>query len=226
MPLALPLRHAWRSLSRTPVFTITAAVTLVIGIAASVAIFAVVNGVLLQPLPYGNPDRLVGAWHDLPPLNLLHTQQTSATYFTYRKLARTIDGIGIYQDGAVNVSEPGGGSEPQRLTAAFISASVVPVLQLPPQLGRNFSEAEDLPNGPLVVMISDGLWRSRFGADPSVIGRSMEVGGRTREIVGVMPARFQFPSGATRLWLPLALDPNSPFPGGFNYNAIGVSSPA
>src|SRR5204863_3290850 len=86
-----PLRYAWRSLRRTPVFTITASLTLVIGIAASVAIFAVVNGVLLRPLPYGQPDRLVGAWFDMPPLNLHHAQQTQTTYYTFQRVAHTIE---------------------------------------------------------------------------------------------------------------------------------------
>src|SRR6266704_1351343 len=98
----LPVRHAWRSLRRTPAFSITAALTLVIGIGAAVSIFTVINGVLLRPLPYSNPN---------------HAQQTSATYFTYKKLAHTIDGIAVYQEGAVNAAAPGGGSAPQRLTS-------------------------------------------------------------------------------------------------------------
>ena len=99
------LRYAWRSLRRTPVFTITATLTLVIGLAATIAIFAVVNGVLLKPLPYGQPDRLVGAWFDLPPINLKQAQQTQTTYYTFQRLARTIEGIGVYQEGSANVSD-------------------------------------------------------------------------------------------------------------------------
>ena len=121
MPVALPLRHALRSLLRTPVFTVTAALTLVIGIGAVTAIFAILNGVLLRPLPYGEPERLVGAWHDMPALSMSHAQQTSATYFTYKKLARTIEGIGVYNEDAANVAVPGGGTEPQRLSSAWIS---------------------------------------------------------------------------------------------------------
>ena len=97
--MSVPIRHAWRSLRRAPAFSITAALTLVIGVGAAVSIFTVINAVLLRPLPYGTPDRLVGAWHDLPPINLNHAQQTSATYFTYKKLAHTIDGIALYQEG-------------------------------------------------------------------------------------------------------------------------------
>lgn len=230
-----PLRYAWRSLRRTPVFTITATLTLVIGLAATIAIFAVVNGVLLKPLPYGNPDRLVGAWFDLPPINLKHTQQTQTTYYTFQRLAKTIEGIGVYQEGSVNVSEPGGKTEPQRLAVAWVTSTVMPVLKVSPILGRTITADEDLPPAPRtgagnrdagdVVMISEGLWRTRFGGDPNVIGKLLEVSGRSREIVGVMPSRFRFPAAGTQLWLPLGLDPNNKFPGGFNYNGIARLKP-
>lgn len=225
MSVGQPIRHAWRSLRRTPVFTITASLTLVIGIAASVAIFAVLNGVLLRPLPYGDPDRLVGTWHDLPAISLNKAQQTSATYFTYKRLARSIEDIGVYQEGAVNVAEPGGASEPQRVTSAWVTASLIATLQVSPILGRSFAEAEDIPNGPDLVIISEGMWRSRFGASRDIIGRTMDVNGRSREIVGVMPHSFRFPVAATRLWLPLQLDPNAEFSGGFNYNGIARLKP-
>lgn len=216
---ALHLRHAWRSLRRTPVFTVTAALTLVIGFGAAIAIFAVVNGVLLRPLPYGNPDRLVGAWHDLPPLDLKKANQTASTYLTYRKLARTIEGIGIYSEGAANVAAIGGDGEPQRIAAAWITVDVIPVLQVSPILGRAFTDEEDRPKAPDVVIISESMWRSRFGADPRAIGRTMDVGGLTRQIVGVMPRRFRFPAAETQLWLPMQLDPAA-LSGGFNYNGV------
>lgn len=230
------LRHAWRSLHRTPVFTITASLTLVIGIAACVAIFAVVNGVLLRPLPYGNPDRLVGAWFDLPPVNLTHTQQTQTTYYTFQRLAHTIVGIGLYQEGTADITEPGGKSEPQHLSSAWVTATLLPVLQVSPILGRNFTEEEDTPNGgrrsaskgdegPTVAIISEGLWRSRFGADPGILGRPVQINGRTRAIVGVMPTRFRFPSAETHVWLPLGLDPTNKYPGGFNYNSVARLKP-
>ena len=132
MPLSALLRPAWRSLRRSPAFTITASTTLVIGIGAAVAIFALVNGVLLRPLPYGDPDRLVGAWHEMPGVNLARGNQTSATYFTYQRLARSIDGIGVYQSGAVNLSDERRGAEPQRVGSASVSATLIPVLQVTP----------------------------------------------------------------------------------------------
>lgn len=225
MPFLRPVRYAWRSLRRTPVFTTTAVLTLAIGVGAATAIFAVVDGILLRPLPYGHPEQLVGAWNDLPPLSLTHTEQTSATYFTFKRYARSISGIAAYDNGSANVADPAGNSEPQRLSTGFISADLIPLLEVSPRIGRSFTAEEDLPNGAPVVIISEGLWRSRFGADPRVIGRMLQVSGVSREIVGVMPKKFRFPSADTELWLPLALDPNNPFPGGFNYNAVARLRP-
>ena len=220
MSLSSVVKPAWRSLRRSPAFTVTASLTLIIGIGAAVAIFALVNGVLLRPLPYGDPDRLVVPYHNMQLIGLAKGNQTQGTYFTYKKLARSLEAIGVYQAGAVNVSDPRGGSEPQRMGSAFVTQSVIPLLQVPPLIGRNFAEAEDAPKGPNVVIISEGLWRSRFGADRGVLGRTIDVNGRTWEIIGVMPTRFRFPSPETQIWIPMRLDPNDPSPGGFNYDGI------
>ncbi|AHG88103.1 permease [Gemmatirosa kalamazoonensis] len=225
MSLSSSVRPVWRSLRRTPAFTITAVITLALGLGAAVAIFALVNGVLLRPLPYGDPDRLVAVWHDMPGVSMHKGNQTRSTYYTYRTFARSLAAIGVYQSGAVNLSDPRGGSEPQRITTAWLTQSVFPVLMVPPLKGRGFTEAEDLPNGPRVVVISEVLWRTRFGADPAVVGRTLEVNGRTHEIVGVMPQRFRFPTAATQLWLPLQLERNAQYSGGFNYDAVARLKP-
>jgi len=225
MTISAIARPAWRSLRRSPAFTITASLTLIIGIGAAVAIFALVNGVLLRPLPYGNPDRLVAMYHDLSIAALPKGNQTAGTYFTYKRLARTAESMGLYESGAVNVSDPRGGAEPQRIGSTWMTASVLSVLQVSPLVGRNFTDAEDLPKGPNVILISEGLWRSRFGADPRILGRTLEVNGKSHEIIGVMPQRFRFPLTDTQLWLPLQLDPNTPFPGGFNYDGIARLKP-
>ena len=218
MSLSQSVRYSWRSLRRTPVFTVTAVATLAIGIGASAAIFAVVNGVLLRPLPYGHPDRLVGAWHALPTIGIPRANQTSATYFAYKRFAHTIDGIAAYQDGAENVADPAGGTEPQRLRSALITANLIPLLEVSPKLGRSFTEAEDQPNGPAVVIISEGMWRTRFGGDRAVIGRMLQVAGTSHQIVGVMSESFRFPDARTEIWLPLRLDPHAY--GGFNYTGF------
>lgn len=217
---AQDVRHGVRSLRRSPAFTIAAVLTLVIGIGASVAIFAVVDGVLLRPLPYGNPERLVAAWHDMPSIGLIHQPQSPPTYFTYLRLARTIEGIGVYREGEVNVADPRGGVEPQRVISASISATLIPVLQLPPILGHAFTDAEDRPGAPPVMLIGEAMWRVRFGADPGIIGRRLDVNGVSREITGVLPARFQMPTAATQLWMPLQLDAVNPPATAFAYNAI------
>src|SRR5262245_54599430 len=214
------IRPAWRSLRRSPAFTVTASVTLIIGIGAAVAIFALVNGVLLRPLPYGDPERLVVPYHNMQVIGLSKGNQTQGTYYTYKKLARSLEAIGVYQANALNVSDPRGGGEPQRISSASITQSVIPLLQVPPLVGRSFNEVEDAPKGPNVAIISEGLWRSRFGADRGVLGRTIDLNGRTYEIVGVMPRRFRFPSAETQIWVPLQLDPNDPSPGGFNYDGI------
>ena len=139
MSLFTVVRPAWRSLRRSPAFTITASTTLVIGIGAAVAIFALVNGVLLRPLPYGDPERLVGAWHDLPGVSVPKGSQTLATYYTYKRLARSIENIGVYQSDAVNLSDARGGSEPQRVSSASITASVMSVLKDAPSPTRKTS---------------------------------------------------------------------------------------
>ena len=221
----LPVRHAWRSLLRTPAFTITATLTLVIGIGACAAMFGVVNGVLLKPLPYGNSERLVGTWHDLSAVSIAKAQQTSGTYFTYKQYAKSIENIGVYQEGAVDLTDPTGGSEPQHLDASWVSWSLIPTLQVPPLMGRNFTEAEDMPKGPWLVLISESLWRNRFGADPKILERRIDVNGRSRQVIGVMPERFRFPNARTQVWLPIQLDPKAEFGGGFNYTGIARLRP-
>jgi putative ABC transport system permease protein len=217
--------YAWRSLRRAPVFTAAVVLTLTIGIGAAAAIFTVVNGVLLRPLPYGDADRLVGAWHDLPPVHLLHAQQTAGTYFTYKQYAHTIEDIAEYNDGSVSVNDPDGRIEPQRMDVGWVSANIFSVLRVSPILGRTFSEAEDAPKGPTTVVLSEGLWRTRFGGDRNVIGKKLVVSGKTAEIIGVMPGKFRFPAEQTKLWLASQLDPHDPYPGGFNYSAVARLKP-
>jgi putative ABC transport system permease protein len=217
--------YAVRSLRRSPAFSITAVLTLAIGIGATVAIFALVNGVLLRPLPFGNPDRLVAAYHDLPAVNMGHQPQTATTYFTYQRLAHTIEGIGVYLDGDVNVAEPGSSVAPERLRSAKVSATLIPVLRVAPIIGRVFTSDDDRPGASPVMLIGEGMWRTRFSANRAVLGRKIDVDGVTREIVGVMPERFRFPSAATKLWIPLQLDPANPPNTAFAYPGIARLEP-
>jgi predicted permease len=214
------LHYAARSLRRSPAFATTTVATLGIGIGAAIAIFAVVNAVLLRPLPYADSDRLVGAWHDMPPISMVHAPQTATTFFTYRSQAHTIDGIGVYLERAVNVADRAGTAAPQRVTTALCSASLFAVLGVPPLRGRLIADDDDRPGAAPVMVISEEMWRARFGGDPHVVGRTVDVDGIGREIVGVMPRRFRFPSADDRIWIPLALDPANPPADAFNYPAV------
>jgi predicted permease len=220
------LSHSWRALRRAPVFASTVILTLTIGIGSAAAIFAVVNAVLLRPLPYGHSDRLVGVWNDMPALSLLHGQQTVSTYYTYRRLARTIEGIAMYDDGSINVTDPNGQAAPERIPIAWATANLFPLLQVAPILGRTFSEAEDGPKAETrVVVIGEALWRARFGGARDVIGKKLVISGRETEIIGVMPSSFKFPNAGVRLWMPQNADPNDPEQSGFNHNAVARLKP-
>ena len=217
--------YVWRSLRRAPVFAATVVLTLTIGVGSAAAIFAVVNAVLLRPLPYRQPERLVGIWHDLPPISLNHAQQTAGTHFTYKRYAQTVEGVALYDDGSASVSDPDGRGDPERMTAAWASSNLIPLLGVSPIIGRTFSEDEDAPKGQSVAVISESMWRTRYAADRSVIGRTLLVSGKATEIIGVMPASFRFPNAETQIWMPRQLDPNDPLPGGFSHYGIARLKP-
>lgn len=223
--IAQDVRFAIRALRRSPGFSVTAGLTLAIGIAASVAIFAIVDGVLLRPLPYRDPGRLVGAWHDFPPLGMTHGQQSATTFFTYRTQARSIEGIAIYDENAVNVADDGSASPPKRVTSAGVSATLFPVLGVSALRGRVLTDADDQPTSPPVMLISEAMWRSILGGDPEVLGRALDVNGVRRQIVGVMPKEFRFPSAETGVWIPLGLDPVNPPANAFSYNGVARLKP-
>src|SRR5262249_13751249 len=123
--------YAWRTLRRAPVFSAAVVLTLTVGIGAAAAIFTGVNAVLLRPLPFGHPDQLVGAWHDLPPLSMTHAEQTLGTYFTYKRFAHSIQDIAEYQTGTASLTDPDGHFEPQRIDVTWSTANLFPVLEVP-----------------------------------------------------------------------------------------------
>lgn len=224
MSLRQNVLYASRSLARAPLFSAAVIITLTIGIGAAAAIFAVINAVLLRPLPYENPDRLVGAWFDMPPLSMTHAQQTSGTYRTFKRFAHSIDGMALYQEGSLNVADPDGRAEPARISVSWMTAEAIPLLGVRPIVGRPFSEAEDAPKAPAVVVISERLRHTRFaGTNP--LGKKLVIDGTLTEIIGVMPERFRFPAAHTDLWLPMKLDPDELYAGGFNYGSFARLKP-
>ena len=212
------LRRCLRSLARTPVFTIAAAMTVAGGVGSSVAIFTVVNAVLLRPLPFPDSDELVRLGHVAPGPGLLNDLPISdALYFLYAEESRTLDGVAGFRDEQASFSGP---DNPQRVQAASVTASFFDVLQMAPRLGRVFTVEDDRPGAALVIVLSDGLWRSRFGADPGIVGRIVEVDGERVEVVGVMQPSFAFARPPPEIWRPIRLDRERARLGYFGLNGV------
>ncbi|HSF40154.1 MAG TPA: ABC transporter permease, partial [Thermoanaerobaculia bacterium] len=205
--LAQDLRYAVRLLLKSPGFTLLAAITLALGIGANAAIFSIVNSVLLRPLPYQAPDRLMIVYSQFPTMNFDRFWVDPMEYWEYSQKNRSFEKLGAYVTGAVNVS---GGEEPVRADAALASAGLFEALGVDAQLGRYYGAAEDLPNGEKVTVLSDGLWRRAFGADRGILGRRIKVDGADRTVIGVMPPGFALGNERIDVWIPLALDPASP----------------
>ncbi len=194
-------RYSLRLLVKEPGFTVLAVLTLALGIGATTAVFTVVDSVLLRPLPYANPERLVVALHG-PEAS---APVSPADYHDYKKSSRAFSGLAAAQTWGVTL---GGGDRPERLDALKISANLLDVLGVPPLLGRGLREGEDGPGHDQVVVLGYSLWQRRFGGDPSIVGRTIALDGHPYTVVGVMPAGFQFaPFWQTRaaLWAPLSL---------------------
>ncbi len=219
------ISYAFRSLRRAPGFSLAVVATLTIGIGSAAAIFAVVDAVLLRPLPYAHAEQLVSAWHELPGVGWAKASQTLGTYYTYKRLSHTISGIAAYNVGSANVSDPDGRAQPERLSTSSVTANLFPLLGAKPILGRTFTDSEDVKDGPEVAVISEGLWRTRFGGDPRIVGKKLAVFERPTEIVGVMPGEFTFPNADVRVWTPLRLDPKETFTSGFNHFAVARLKP-
>ena len=212
------LRLLWRRAAASPGLTLVCLLTLAVAVGATVAIFTVVNAVLLRPLPFPDSVRLVLLRHVAPQLGPLNDLPMSdALHFLYADQSRTLDGVVGFSDVAVSFTNPG---DPQRVPAASVTASFFDVLRTPPRLGRPFTEEDDRPGTAPVAVLGDGLWRSRFGADPGVVGRVVEIDRESVEIVGVMPPGFAFPRPETELWRPMRLDPENVRLGFFGLNGV------
>ena len=197
-------RYAIRTLRRVPGFSAIAIVTLALGIGANTAIFSVINGVVLKPLPYPHPDELVFITSQFPGLGFDQFWVSPPEYLEFRERNRSFQDVGSYVTSAVNI---GAGGSPQRVTSAGVSASLIPVLGVKPRLGRTFTQEETLPNASPTAVLSSEVWQSAFGADPNIVDKQVEIDGVKRTIIGVMPAGFDIHDQGVKIWLPLPLDP-------------------
>lgn len=215
--LPLSLRHAGRNLRKAPRLFLICLLTLAVGIAAATVVFSLVDGILLRPLPYPEADRLFGLWLKAPGLNLPQIPQSPGSYFYLRDHGDSLEGLALYRRASANLSH---GSVSERVGAAAVTDSLFGVLGVAPAHGRTFAPEEVRPGGPSVVILSDGLWRRRFGGALDVVGSSVRVEGVEHQVVGIMPPGFAFPTADTRLWRPLPLDPGNAPLGEFGLPAI------
>ncbi len=202
----MDVRYGVRMLRKNPGFTAVAVLTLALGIGANTAVFGVVNAVLLRPLPFKQPSRLMMLFEGIPKLGFPKMGFSAPDLAVFERAQKSFESIGVYQNKYFNIS---GDKEPERLMSARISSSVFPMLGAEPMLGRTFTIGEDAP-GQNVVILSYGLWQRRFGADPGIIGRNLELNRQPYTVIGVMPKAFNFPlrgpqgSEPAELWVPMA----------------------
>ena len=182
------LRYGIRLLLKKPGFTVVALITLALGIGANTAIFSVVNSVLLKPLPYKEPDRLVMMNHNYPKLDL-KASVSAIGYTHYRDNNQSFENISAFGGWQVNLT---GAGEPERLSGIAVTATFFPTIGIEPAHGRVFFEGEDKPGHNKVVVLTDGLWHRRFGADPNLLNQTITLNGESYTVVGIMPPDFQF----------------------------------
>ena len=196
---AQDVRYGIRSLLKSPGFTLVAVLTLALGIGANTAIFSVVQSVLLRPLPYPQPESLVGIWNTYPP-QVPRAGLSPGDYADWKQQAASFSEMGGYAQVSQGLNLTGEG-EPQRVLVAYGSASLFPMLGAHPVAGRSFRPEEDRAGNAPVVLLSHRLWQSRFGADPSVVGRAVSLDNQRYAVVGVLPAGFELLRWAD-LWMP------------------------
>src|SRR5262245_17348699 len=194
------LRHGARMLLKNPGFTVIAVFTLAMGIGANAAIFSVVNAVLIQPLPFAEPDRLVWVWGNIRNGGN-RASVSPLDYLDYRAQNTT------FEQFAATFSVPGyanltGGGEPERLESRLVTGNFFQALGVNAALGRTFLPENEKPGSEQVVVLSHGLWQKRYAGDPSIVGKTLTLDGKKYEVLGVMPPSFKFPQNA-ELWAPI-----------------------
>ncbi|HEX6973271.1 MAG TPA: ABC transporter permease, partial [Vicinamibacterales bacterium] len=205
------LRYAARLLTRQPGFAIFVILTLAVGIGAVTAVFTVVNGVLLKPLPFPESGRLVSVIGRFDPesgFNFPEFPLSPPEYVDYRAESKAMQDVAAYARRSINVGGPG--AEPERVVAAAASANFFPVLRTTAMLGRTFNQADDTAGAPPTAVLSYGYWQSRFAGDRAIVGRTVPMNGVATTVIGVMPDGFTYPGTTTRIWVPLRIDPANP----------------
>ena len=217
------LRLILRRLRRAPIFTVITLVTIAIGVGANAAVFSVLEGVVLKPLPYAHTEELVGVWLTAPGVNIPYLPLGPSNYFVFREQNHTFQDLGLYTGDTVNVT---GLAEPEKVQALIVTDGTLSILGIQPALGRSFNRADDDANAPETVILSHGYWLRKFGGDRSALGRSIKVDGKPRQIIGVMPEDFRFLDEADpAVILPFGFDRSKIFVGNFSFPSVARLKP-
>lgn len=220
------LRHAARSLARSRGFTVAAVLTLALGLGAATAIFTMLDAVVLRPLAFPNADRLVELTSPVPKFkgDTLWGLARHEEYY-FRDNSRAIEDIGVYQNTEVTVGGDGGDHPAERARAAMASAGLFRVLGITPVHGRNIVLDDNRPRLPTVLVIGHGYWQRRFGGDPTIVGRSIDIDGYPMTVVGILPASAQLPDLQVDLWYPANTYPGQPAYNNHTWSAIARLRP-
>ena len=217
------IRQVLRRLGRTPMFTAITLITLAVAVGANTVVFSVVEGVLIKPLPYPDPEKLIGVWYSAPGVGIKDANMPAFLYFIAREQNKTLEDIGVYNGDSLNVTGIG---EPEHVNGLDVTSGTLPILRVMPALGRVFTRSDDSPGAPETVMLSYGYWRRKFGADPAAIGRMITLDGKPRQIIGVLPKGFQFLDYEDpAVVLPMQWDRNKTKLGNFSYEALARLKP-
>jgi putative ABC transport system permease protein len=221
--LARDVRHALRGLVQRPAFAAVVILTLGLGIGATTAIYALLDAVVLRPLPYPNASRLVYIEHPVPGVETnARWRMSQAGYFFFRKNSRAFQDIGLYNRSEASLVTP---DRAERVRAASVSGNFFDVLGAKPLLGRGFTDADNRPNAAPVVMLAFDFWRQRFNGDTRIVGTTVNLGSITTTIVGVTPPGLQLPDYQAQIWGPLKLDPDAPAVNSHYLDAVGLLRP-
>ena len=198
------IRISVRSLVKQPTYSLTIVGLLTLGIAGNTAVFSVFNGLFLRPLPFNEPDRLVNFDETAPQWNLEFVGMNYTDFHNWRENNSSFESIAVWNGGEANLTTD---QDPVRVSTASVTHDIVDVLRIQPHMRRFFTEQEDTPDAEHVVMLGYGLWQTRYGADPEILGRSITLDGNPHTVVGVLPREAEF-IGEAELWLPLAQAPS------------------
>jgi predicted permease len=217
------LRQVLRRLSRTPMFTLVTLITLAAGVGANTVVFSVLEGILLKPLPYPHSEQLVNIRHAAPGIGIGELPGAPSNYFIYREQSQTFQDIGMMTQDSASITGMG---EPEQVRSVRVTDGMIPVLGISPLLGRGFSRQDDLPGSPDTVMLMYAYWQRKFGGDRSVVGRTITVDGKLRQVIGVLPKDAHFlDMEDPAVLVPFQFDRAKIFLGNFSYFAVARLKP-